>query len=565
MTNLAKVIEDSGGSVVAGVSRVNSLSGAVNIVAGQNITVTPSGQNIIIATSDNASYDYLAYINGAYYYAVDWYGNLVFGGPGSGIGGVPGITADTVINACITASPTYAVTTILKTAVSYTIANTLTTHAKTRLIGMGRINVTLNVTTNINCITIAPGEGSGGTVISDLSINENSKTGNAIYASNVFWGGLVRQITINGIPANYSGINIAGIFSTSLEDISINSKGTGLTLTGVAGSGIAYGNSSFYNVSADISGSTNGIGISITGLTGSPTNSLNYWYSTRVFGGNSGGIGIYITNDTTDAAVFEAVQLESQGAVGVKIDGGASGNSLIEFNGGWILGSSGIGFQFLNDVEGITVIKWHISVATGSAITDASTGSDYGASHNYFDKCTIACASITLTNITELQNCRIGTLLAGFTVTTSQILLAPSLLGVTPSFQGLGMLGKMGIVLSGHNCHYGTALFLNSAGTYIIANSTSIAAMPAVGVVAQLFAGSDWQSGYVKILTNGIMRNDTWTWTVGGLIYVSTSGTNNNITQTPPAGSGKVVQIIGIALTATIIYFNVSLNYTVNP
>ena len=53
------------------------------------------------------------------------------------------------------------------------------------------------------------------------------------------------------------------------------------------------------------------------------------------------------------------------------------------------------------------------------------------------------------------------------------------------------------------------------------------------------------------------MRDDTWTWTVGGLIYVST--TTGTLTQTAPSGTGDQVQVVGYATHADRMYFNPSL------
>ena len=59
-----------------------------------------------------------------------------------------------------------------------------------------------------------------------------------------------------------------------------------------------------------------------------------------------------------------------------------------------------------------------------------------------------------------------------------------------------------------------------------------------------------------KWLTKGSIRDDTWNWTVGGLIYVSTIGTTGNtLTQSAPSGSGNVIMPVGVALSADIMYF----------
>lgn len=48
-------ISATGGGGSAGVSSVNNVTGAVNLVAGSNVTITPSGQNITIAASSGSS------------------------------------------------------------------------------------------------------------------------------------------------------------------------------------------------------------------------------------------------------------------------------------------------------------------------------------------------------------------------------------------------------------------------------------------------------------------------------------------------------------------------------
>lgn len=64
-------------------------------------------------------------------------------------------------------------------------------------------------------------------------------------------------------------------------------------------------------------------------------------------------------------------------------------------------------------------------------------------------------------------------------------------------------------------------------------------------------------------LMQGIVRNDSWNWTVGpgeaGLIYLSCTGTTGNtLTQTQPAGTGDQVQVIGHALSADVMMFDPS-------
>lgn len=59
-----------------------------------------------------------------------------------------------------------------------------------------------------------------------------------------------------------------------------------------------------------------------------------------------------------------------------------------------------------------------------------------------------------------------------------------------------------------------------------------------------------------EFLLIGFMRFDTWTWTPGSLLYASI--TAGDMSHTAPVGAGDQVQVVGIAITANIVYFNPS-------
>jgi hypothetical protein len=61
-------------------------------------------------------------------------------------------------------------------------------------------------------------------------------------------------------------------------------------------------------------------------------------------------------------------------------------------------------------------------------------------------------------------------------------------------------------------------------------------------------------------ITNGTVTNGSWTWTEGGVIYLS-DGTTGTMTQTAPSTSGHFVQVIGVATSATSMYVMPSLDY----
>lgn len=92
------------------------------------------------------------------------------------------------------------------------------------------------------------------------------------------------------------------------------------------------------------------------------------------------------------------------------------------------------------------------------------------------------------------------------------------------------------------------ALHLDTDGNFILADADAATTMPCMALAIESGTGSK------KVLLQGFYRDDTWNWTVGGPIYVSTTG--GNLTQTAPSGTGDQVQRVGIATHADRIWFN---------
>lgn len=102
----------------------------------------------------------------------------------------------------------------------------------------------------------------------------------------------------------------------------------------------------------------------------------------------------------------------------------------------------------------------------------------------------------------------------------------------------------------------GDVCFIASDGQAQIADADALATAGAI-VMAVESPLANTVGDYLLI---GTVRRDTWTWTVGGLIYLSTTGTTlNTMTQTAPSGANDVIQVLGVALTADSMLFNPSL------
>lgn len=115
----------------------------------------------------------------------------------------------------------------------------------------------------------------------------------------------------------------------------------------------------------------------------------------------------------------------------------------------------------------------------------------------------------------------------------------------------LANLSADGVVAYGtvdvNNTGFGAALFVASDGNYEEADADATATMPAVALALETGTGSK------KILLQGYIRNDSWTWTPGGLIFISP--TAGILTQTRPSTAGQQVQIVGYAVKSNTVFF----------
>jgi hypothetical protein len=95
---------------------------------------------------------------------------------------------------------------------------------------------------------------------------------------------------------------------------------------------------------------------------------------------------------------------------------------------------------------------------------------------------------------------------------------------------------------------FGAAMYVAADGNLEEADASSASTLRCMGLALESGTGSDKQ-----ILRWGRIRDDSWSWNVGGLIYVST--TTGALTQTAPSGSGEFVQVVGEAEASNIIMF----------
>ncbi len=95
-------------------------------------------------------------------------------------------------------------------------------------------------------------------------------------------------------------------------------------------------------------------------------------------------------------------------------------------------------------------------------------------------------------------------------------------------------------------------LYVDSSGYFNAANASDDTKI-CVALTLEAASGAN-----KKLLWRGKARNDSWTWTAGGMLFLSTSG---DLTQTKPSTVGQIVQVVGVALSATMVMFNPSFHW----
>lgn len=113
------------------------------------------------------------------------------------------------------------------------------------------------------------------------------------------------------------------------------------------------------------------------------------------------------------------------------------------------------------------------------------------------------------------------------------------------SFTGITTTVTAGEALVAFDC-----LYINSSSKFAKADADASTTVPVVAMSTATINNDATGT----VLTWGFVRDDSWSWTVNGLIFAS--GTAGSLTQTAPTGTGKQVQVIGIAITSKIIMFN---------
>ncbi len=110
--------------------------------------------------------------------------------------------------------------------------------------------------------------------------------------------------------------------------------------------------------------------------------------------------------------------------------------------------------------------------------------------------------------------------------------------------------GTIITLTAGEALAFGDFVYVKSDGKMGKADADAIATSSCIAMAIATISNN--AAG--KFLMIGIARNDAWAWTVGGLVYLST--TAGAATQTAPSGTDDVIQVLGVATHADRLYFN---------
>lgn len=111
--------------------------------------------------------------------------------------------------------------------------------------------------------------------------------------------------------------------------------------------------------------------------------------------------------------------------------------------------------------------------------------------------------------------------------------------------------GNITTVIVGEAVSFGDLLYIKSDGKAYKTLASSATTMPCTFIsVGSFLIGST----ATVLIPGGILRNDSWAWTPGSILYVSPT-TSGGITDTVPSSSLFQIQSVAVAIKSNVISF----------
>jgi hypothetical protein len=138
------------------------------------------------------------------------------------------------------------------------------------------------------------------------------------------------------------------------------------------------------------------------------------------------------------------------------------------------------------------------------------------------------------------------------TVTTSNIRLNSN-----PSSNGTS--GELISLTAASSQAIGDVVFIAATtGKAALCKADAIANCPYAIAISTGTVSADGTGTY---MTKGFIRNTSWYWTIGKLLYISSSATSGScLVETAPSSPNNVIMPVAVALSSTLIYFFGNLN-----
>lgn len=135
-------------------------------------------------------------------------------------------------------------------------------------------------------------------------------------------------------------------------------------------------------------------------------------------------------------------------------------------------------------------------------------------------------------------------------------ILTPKNINISSALNtNLSYCGVIDTSTVGENVVFGDVLYLKfSDGKWWKAKADTFTTTPAQRIAIESISANN--SG--KLLIDGFVRNDSWTFTAPQT-YLSAT-TAGSITTTQPATAGNQIQVVGIAISSTKLHFKPSLD-----
>lgn len=203
-----------------------------------------------------------------------------------------------------------------------------------------------------------------------------------------------------------------------------------------------------------------------------------------------------------------------------------------------------IGTDVQEEISGATLTS--ATVATGDKIL----GQDLDDSDNLKTYTAQSIADLKVTELSEDTSPLLGGALdaAGNNITDVHELRIDAIPDTDHTANGL----TTNTISAGVTTAVGDLLYLASDGEWALTDAD--AAATATGMLAVSMAvGSDGNPLLVA-LAGSFVRDDTFAFTVGAELFIST--TAGDLTETAPSATGDIVRVVGYAVSADVVYFN---------